>query len=187
MVSRKKLSTDTRLDNEIVPWLAATGELAYSPKNPPNKDYYFQYSWVIPSILGPEVNKGNHYWFGERYKDDSDVQLLLSFWQNARRGDLNELFLSNGIIVPHDVTAPIGAYRHKSAFSWKKDSLILIQHGSYLITEIDTQPEIEKGTVILYRGIQNADIFRIYRIRDPETHLRLRKVHRETLVDSFDP
>jgi hypothetical protein len=33
---------------EFVPWLACTGELACSPQLPPERDYFFQYTWVMP-------------------------------------------------------------------------------------------------------------------------------------------
>jgi hypothetical protein len=48
---RLRLSTSTLQGEEIVPWLASAGELAYSPHSPPDRDYYFQYAWVIPRIF----------------------------------------------------------------------------------------------------------------------------------------
>ncbi len=48
---RLRFSTSTLAGEEFVPWLASTGELAYSPHSPPERDYYFQYSWVIPGIF----------------------------------------------------------------------------------------------------------------------------------------
>jgi hypothetical protein len=48
---RLRFSTFTLQGEEIVPWLASAGELAYSPHSPPDRDYYFQYSWVIPGIF----------------------------------------------------------------------------------------------------------------------------------------
>jgi len=48
---RLRLSTSTLQGEAIVPWLASAGELAYSPHSPPDRDYYFQYSWVIPGIF----------------------------------------------------------------------------------------------------------------------------------------
>ena len=49
--ARLRFSISTLLGEEIVPWLASAGELAYSPNSPPDRDYYFQYSWVIPGIF----------------------------------------------------------------------------------------------------------------------------------------
>ena len=48
---RLRFSASTLQGEEIVPWLASAGELAYSPHSPPNRAYYFQYSWVIPEIF----------------------------------------------------------------------------------------------------------------------------------------
>ena len=106
--------------------------------------------------------------------------------EERRKGEVDQLFLANGNVTPIHVTAPIAAYRHKSIYSWKKDNLILIQHGSYLIADINSQPEIERGEVILYRGIQKTEIFKLYRLRNPETRLKLWKAHEQTLVDSVD-
>jgi hypothetical protein len=42
------LSTSTVCGSRhLVPWLAADGLLAYSPAEPPSKDYFFQYSYTI--------------------------------------------------------------------------------------------------------------------------------------------
>ncbi len=183
-MSRTRLSTSTLLREEIVPWLAATGPLAYSPNKPPDRDYYFQYSWVIPGILGPKVGRRRQFWFGGTLKGNHHVQLLLAFWDRARRGDITELFLTNGKLVASDVTAPIGAYRHKSSYSFEPDSLILIQHGSYLIVNVNSQPEIESGMVFLYRGIQKAKLFRVYRIKKILNRHAIMKIHAETLIDS---
>jgi hypothetical protein len=48
---RVRFSTSTLAGEAFVPWLAAAGELAYSPDLPPERDYYFQYSWVLPAIF----------------------------------------------------------------------------------------------------------------------------------------
>jgi hypothetical protein len=68
---------------EFVPWLAAAGELAYSPESPPERDYYFQYSWVIPAIFRAGVNLRRHFWFGSPLKDCAEVRLLFAFWNTA--------------------------------------------------------------------------------------------------------
>jgi len=52
-MSRLRFSTSTVAGEEFVPWLASAGELAYSPHSPPERDYYFQYSWVIPEYFAP--------------------------------------------------------------------------------------------------------------------------------------
>jgi hypothetical protein len=43
-------------DGHLVPWLAADGPLAYTPEEPPDRDYYFQYSWIIPGIFADATN-----------------------------------------------------------------------------------------------------------------------------------
>lgn len=88
-----RFSTSTLIAGaEVVPWLAAKGELAYSPKSPPERDYFFQYSWVVPRILREGANKRRHYWFGDPSKDDPKVRLLFRFWNEARRGACDPLF-----------------------------------------------------------------------------------------------
>ena len=82
---RLRFSTSTLAGGEIVPWLASSGELAYSPHSPPERDYYFQYSWVIPEIFRAGVNLRRHFWFGGPLKDSPEVRLLFTFWNNARR------------------------------------------------------------------------------------------------------
>lgn len=185
-MARKKFSTQTVLDSEIVPWLAASGPLAYSPRNPPDRDYYFQYSWVVPEIFRRDHNRREHFWFGERYRDDREVQLLFAFWNSARKGQYVELFHSNGCLAGGDVTAPIAAFRHKSRYSFEKDKLILIQHGSYLFADVDAQTEIEKGFVTLYRGIQNEKTFKVYKLNAGTTRAAIMQVHGSTLTDSVN-
>ena len=109
-----RFSTSTLIaDDEVVPWLAATGELAYSPQSPPERDYFFQYSWVIPRILREGAHKRRHYWFGDPSKDHPKVRLLFRFWNEARRGAYVPLFVSRGAAaIATDVTAPVAAYRH---------------------------------------------------------------------------
>ena len=40
----------------------------------------------------------------------------------------------------------------------------MIQHGSYLIADIESQPYIDRGEAVLYRGVQNAEIFLLRRL-----------------------
>ncbi len=183
-MAKKKFSTSTVLNEEIVPWLAATGPLSYCPQNPPDRDYYFQYSWVVPGVFAPGHNNREHYWFGEKFRADTEVELLFSFWNKAREGEYDELFLSNGRVADNDILAPIGVYRYQSQFSFEKDRLIFIQHGSYLIADVDILGEIEKGHVTLYRGIQKEEVFRVYRLKSAETRSAILNIHSSTLTDS---
>lgn len=81
----RRHSTRTVTENGcIVPWLAASGPLAYTPEDPPSSDYYFQYSWILPEIFAPAVNRRRHFYFGAQYRDDS--RELFSFWESAREG-----------------------------------------------------------------------------------------------------
>ena len=70
-----KFSTSTLVDEKFVPWLASSGGLAYSPHAPPEREYFFQYSWVIPAIFRFGVNLRRHFWFGSQWKDSPDVRL----------------------------------------------------------------------------------------------------------------
>src|ERR1041384_6913067 len=93
---RPRFSTSTLAGKEFVPWLAAAGELAYTPHSPPQRDYYFQYSWVIPGIFCPGASVRRHFWFGDRLKNSPAVKLLFAFWNRARQGQVNTLYASNG-------------------------------------------------------------------------------------------
>ena len=56
MVTRSRFSTTTVVDPKyLVPWLAAEGHLAYSPTEPPARDYFFQYTWILPGIFNPKM------------------------------------------------------------------------------------------------------------------------------------
>jgi hypothetical protein len=167
-----------KADDEVVPWLAATGDLAYSPESPPERDYFFQYSWVVPGILREGVNRKRHYWFGEPWKDNPTVQRLFRFWNDARRSAHDPLFVSNGLTdSARDVTAPIAAYRHEGR-------LLLMQHGSCHIGDMDSQPRIEQGEAILIRGIQRAPAFLVYRLSTAAMRRRIMDVHARSLTDS---
>jgi hypothetical protein len=59
---RLRFSTSTLAGEEFVPWLASAGELSYCPHSPPERDYYFQYSWVIPGILSSGTRARRRCW-----------------------------------------------------------------------------------------------------------------------------
>ena len=147
---RRRFSTSTLADDEIVPWLASAGKLAYSPDSPPERDYYFQYSWVIPGIFSPGTKVRRHFWFGGALKDSPEVRLLFTFWNRARRGELDTLYVSNGIAGLDDVTAPLAVYRHSDVYPFTRERLIFMQHGSYLIADVESQPRIGRGQAVLY-------------------------------------
>src|SRR5207249_10937546 len=61
MVAWSRFSTSTVIDSEyFVPWLSAEGPLAYSPTKPPARDYFFQYTWILPGIFNPQVHLREH-------------------------------------------------------------------------------------------------------------------------------
>ncbi len=183
-----RFSTSTLIaGTEIVPWLAAAGKLAYSPESPPERDYFFQYSWVVPGILREGTNKRRHYWFGDPLKDHPKVRLLFRFWNAARRGARDPLFVSNGMAGPDvDVTAPVAAFRHHDVHpsGHAAECLILMQHGSYHIGEIESQLRIEHGEAVLYRGVQTAETYVLHRLTTPEIRRRVMAVHARSLTDS---
>ena len=147
-MSRPRFSTSTLSGEEYVPWLASAGELSYTLHQPPERDYYFQYSWIIPGIFSPSTNLRRHYWFGGLHKDSHEVRLLFAFWNRARCGEIDELFVSNGSAARTDVTAPLAVYRQPGRRASVPDSLILIQHGSYLIVDAESQPYIDQGDIL---------------------------------------
>jgi len=162
---KKSFSTLTTYGGEfLVPWLAAEGPLAYNPDEPPTKDYFFQYGWVLPGIFDADVNLREHYFFGIRFKDDA--KFLFQFWDRARKGHVSQRYYNIGKSSEGRVVAPIAAYHHLSGYDEKPGSL-LIQHGSYQWVSVKDQPHIENGQVLLYRGIQRARKFRYLRF-DPK-------------------
>ena len=85
-----------------------------------------------------------------------------------------------------DVTAPLAAYRHTDVHSSGsgKERLILIQHGSYHIGDIESQPLIDRGEAVLYRGIQKAETYLLHRLTTADIRGRLINVHARSLTDS---
>jgi len=179
----RRFSTSTLAGDEIVPWLASAGKLAYSPDSPPERDYYFQYSWVIPGIFSPGTRVRRHFWFGGPLKDSPEVRLLFRFWNRARQGELDSLYVSNGIAV-EDVTAPLAVYRYSDVYPFTRERLIFMQHGSYLIADVQSQPRLDRGEAVLYRGVQKAEMFLFRRLTTADVRMRLMSVHARTLADS---
>lgn len=139
-----------------MPWLAADGPLAYSPEEPPERDYYFQYNRILPGIFADGVNLRRHLYFGAWYKDH--VRDVLAFWALARQGRVNRVAFCLGEPDAVTVTAPLATYRMMSP--WRDEVFVFIQHGSYQIVRVAEQPRLESGEVLLYRGVQDAPRFR---------------------------
>jgi hypothetical protein len=148
-------TTTLTSDGCIVPWLAAEGLLAYTPENPPCRDYYFQYGWVMPAVI--RSGDKRHYYFGAGHKSEADD--VFRFWNDARARRTDHVVTRMGINADGSITAPIAVYRHPVGYN-RKPGYIFIQHGSYQTIEQKSQPLIEKGLVVLYRGIEKTADFR---------------------------
>ena len=166
--------------NHLVPWLAAKGPLAYSPTEPPARDYFFQYSWILPGIFEPGINLRRHRYFGDRLKDNAGF--LFDFWDNARKGHGAELrqYCEPGLFSDVEVKAPMAAYRHVRK-PYDTVGSLLIQHGSYQWISLQDQPHIEEGEVLLYRGIGDATIFRCLRFRPEDLSSANQEIWRKYL------
>ena len=107
----KRYSTSTvRSDGAVVPWLAAEGPLAYSPENPPDSNYFFQYSWLMPGIYRDK----RHYYFGTRSSLSRQysgwgIESLVDFWAKARSRQVERIHVLMGARCDVGFTAPIGS------------------------------------------------------------------------------
>lgn len=155
-MDRRLLTSTVACDGHLVPWLAADGPLAYNPEAPPERDYYFNYTWVLPGILSEGARPRRHYIFGAQRKDDAAE--LLAFWQRTRKGTVEQVTCCLGTAEVDTVTAPVAVYR--AATAWRGPAYLLVQHASYQIVEIADQPLLEAGEVVLYRGVQTSEEFR---------------------------
>lgn len=170
----------------FVPWLAATGPLSYTPEDPPDRNYYFQYSWIIPGILDDRTSRRRHYFFGASYKDDA--RDLFAFWTAAREDTLTRLALCFGTVDAEAVTAPIAIYAAPAA-RLRGPAHVFIQHGSYQIVEAADQPLLQSGEVVLYRGVGKAETGRLFQtgnldVRDRSVWRRYVRVQADLLSDS---
>jgi len=165
MVTPSRFPTSTIVGSKcLVPWLAAQGPLAYSPAEPPARDYFFQYSWVLPGIFDPQINLREHRYFGGCIKEDAGF--LFDFWESARtgHGSTQQQYYQPGLFSDVEVKAPLAAYRHVRKPCNTAGSL-LIQHGCYQWISAEDQPHIDEGEVLLYRGIAESGIFRCLQFR----------------------
>lgn len=168
-----------------MPWLAADGALAYSPFSPPMDDYFFLYNFIFPGIFAQHVNVRRHYWFGDfGDKDDFNIAFLRSFWEEARCGHVQPIFINEPSHDLIDFEAPIAIFKYTSKHL-RRSYYLFIQHGSYLEIPVSEQPLIEDGFVQIYRGIGNGKEFNVYRMPDDE-HLidKYRRVCSHYLSDS---
>jgi hypothetical protein len=156
----KRYSTlAVRSDGAIVPWLAAEGPLAYSPENPPESSYFFQYGWIMPRVYRDK----RHYYFGEpsslsRREIDWSIQPFVDFWSKARARAVVPVHVIIGERYDDGFTAPIACYRYRTDWD-NRDTYLLIQHGSYLAVDVAEQPLIEDGLLMLFRGVGRKRTF----------------------------
>ena len=154
----KRLSTSTLIDSvHCVPWLAAEGPLAYTPEDPPETDYFFQYTWIVPEIFDSHVNKRRHHYFGAPIREHAAP--LFEFWNQARRHEIKRMHCSIGALSGDTLHAPVAVYKVRLPHD-DSDMWLFIQHGSYQWVRVGAQPHVEDGDVLLYRGIQTAEAFR---------------------------
>ena len=181
MANNSRFSTSTLVDSgRSVPWLAAQGPLAYHPEEPPARDYFFQYSWIIPGIFDPKVNLREHRYFGCSHK--SGARFLFDFWGNIRHGNGTALRrnLQPGVFSDIEVKAPIAAYAQVKKL-YDTAGSVLIQHGSYQWISDQDQPHIERGHALLYRGIAATKAFRCLQFRPEDLSTVNRDIWRKYL------
>jgi hypothetical protein len=177
-----RFSTCTVLDsNRLVPWLAAAGPLAYSPAAPPTRDYFFQYTWILPGIFSPEVDRREHRYFGSPFKDSA--RFLFEFWTDARRWPRAAvpLYDEPGRVSEDELRTPLAAYHHIRT-PFRIAGAVLMQHGSYQWVPAEDQPHLGEGEVLLYRGIGDAPVFRQLRFRPVDLSAPNREVWRQYLA-----
>jgi len=137
----------------------ACRDRARATQQRPATDYFFQYSWILPGIFDPKVNLREHRYFGNRLKNSA--RFLFDFWGNIRKGNGAALqqYSQLGVFSDIEVKAPIAAYHHVRKL-YDAAGSVLIQHGSYQWISDQAQPNIERGQVLLYRGIAENTAFR---------------------------
>jgi hypothetical protein len=156
-------------DGHLVPWLAAEGPLSYNPEDPPDRDYYFQYGWIIPGIFADGANKRLHYFFGASRRENA--REIFSFWTAARERASTRLALCLGTVSTDVVTAPIAVYDATPAHL-RGPAYLFMQHGSYQVVEVTDQPLLNSGEVVLYRGIGRAETAHLFGTGDLDAHDR---------------
>ena len=181
MAARTRFPTRTVVNSKhLVPWLAAEGPLSYSPVEPPDGDYFFQYTWILPELFNPQTNLREHRYFGSPL--EHSARFLFDFWANARsgRGAAQQRYCQLGALSDDEVRTPIAAYRYVRKL-YNIDGSLLIQHGSYQWISLEDQPHVEDGEVLLYRGIGQATLFRCLRFQQQSLSLANREIWRRYL------
>ena len=181
MAAHCRFPTCTVVNSEyLVPWLAAEGPLAYSPAKPPARDYYFQYTWILPGLFDPQVNLRRHRYFGTPLKHSACF--LFDFWSRMRAGPgaAPQRYYELGFVAQNEVRTPVAAYHY--VYKPYDAGFVLIQHGSYQWVSLDNQPAIDHGEVLLYRGIGDASTFRQLSFQANELSAGNREIWRKYLA-----
>ena len=113
MATHSRFSTATVVDSKyLAPWLGAEGHLAYSPAEPPARDYLFQYTWTIPGLFNPKINLRERRYSGSPRKESAHFRF--DFWANVGRGQgaAKRGYCLPGVISEDQVRTPVAAYRH---------------------------------------------------------------------------
>jgi hypothetical protein len=85
---------------------------------------------------------------------------LFEFWKQARRREIDRVYLSLGSFAANTLCAPVAVYRIKRNPHHDSGQWLFMQHGSYQWISPADQPHVEEGHVLLYRGIQREKTFR---------------------------
>jgi hypothetical protein len=102
---------------------------------------------------------------------------------------VDQVACTSGLINDESVTAPVAVYRIDLRYGGQ--GYLLMQHGSYQWLKTEEQPLLEAGQVILYRGVQKSNTFRLLRVgldtrsaSDRETWRRYVRTQTQILSDS---
>jgi len=98
-----------------------------------------------------------HYYFGQpsslsSREVDWSIQPFVDFWSKARTGAVAPVYVTDGKRQIDGFTAPIACYRYRTGRD-NRDTYMLIQHGSYLAVDVEEQPLIKDGLLVLFRGV----------------------------------
>ncbi len=146
-------STETVTPMGLVPWLAGSGPLSYSPENPPKNLDLFHYSNVFASIYSSSQLK-DHFFGGVGFGSRHGLQYL-EFYEAVRKGTAKQIYFSFGKRTVDSFTAPLAVYE----WNYFSKRFVFIQHGSIFDVNANNHPEVYEGYLNLYRGIRHNDVF----------------------------
>jgi len=121
------------------------------------------------------------------FRDDREVKLLFTFWNRARRGELDTLFVSNGRCGLEDARAPLAVYRHSDVYPCARERVIFMQ--LYAARQLldrrygITAPHRSRRSRSLQRSSEGEGVL-LRRLITADVRRRLMRVHARTLADS---